>query len=155
MRDTAVSRIDAGLLVLRIGAGLFLLATFGWKKFVGYALLVHSGQAMSGAGLAPLIRAMGFPMPVFLGFYATLNESIGALLVACGLLTRYAAFLAALSMAGAFYVSLRLHEEPSRALLYLTMFTALVFTGPGKLSLDYLLRFRSKEKLTIGKAGVS
>jgi putative oxidoreductase len=144
-----------GLLVLRIGAGLFLLATFGWRKFVGYASLVHSGPAMSSVGLAPLIRAMGFPMPVFLGFYATFNESIGALLVACGLLTRYTAFLAALSMAGAFYVSLRLHEEPLRALLYLAMFTALVFTGPGRLSLDYLLRFRSNEKSTTGEAGAS
>ncbi|HEY2361431.1 MAG TPA: DoxX family protein [Candidatus Angelobacter sp.] len=145
-----VTRIDAGLLVLRFGAGLFLVATFGWRKFLGYAVLVHSGQPMANVGLAPLIKTMGFPFPVFLGFYATFCESIGALLVACGFLTRLASFMAALSMTGAFYVSMRLHEEPLRAVLYLVMFTALVWTGPGKFSIDYLLQSAAKRKLESG-----
>jgi len=132
---------NLGLLVLR-GAGLFLLLTFGWQKFWGYILLVHAGVPLASAGLAPLIRSMGFPAPVFLGFYATFCESLGALLIACGLFTRPAAVLLSLSMAGAFYTSLRLHEEPLRASAYLCIFTALALTGAGRFSVDYWLHKR-------------
>jgi uncharacterized membrane protein YphA (DoxX/SURF4 family) len=135
--------VDIGLLILR-GAGLFLLLTFGWRKFWDYALLVRSGAPLASAGLAPLIRSMGFPMPVFLGFYATLSESLGAFLITCGLLTRTAASLAALSMAGAFYTSQRLQEDPLRASLYLCIFVGLAVTGPGRFSADDWLRTQTR-----------
>src|SRR5258708_13852798 len=134
-------RIDAGLRVLR-GAGLFLAFTFGLQKFVGYVTLIRMGGSLSTSGLAPLIRAMGFPFPGFLAVYAVLSESVGALLIGLGLLTRISAVFGALSMAGAFYTSIRLGEEPLRAALYLVIFLALAVTGPGKYSLDFLLQSR-------------
>jgi uncharacterized membrane protein YphA (DoxX/SURF4 family) len=140
----STTHIDGALFFLRIGSGLFLAVTFGWQKLFGYFILVHSGKSLATSGLAPLIRNMGFPAPAVLAVYAVLNESFGAFLVACGLWTRLASSLAALSMAGALFVSLRLGEEPLRAGLYLVFFSTLALTGPGKFSIDYLLDRRHR-----------
>jgi len=43
-------------------------------------------------------------------------------------------------MAGALYTSVRLGEDWLRAALYLMIFVALILTGPGKFSLDQLLK---------------
>jgi len=137
--------LDAGLLILR-GAGLFLLLTFGWQKLWGYIQLAITGGPWDSLELAPLIRSMGFPAPVLLGIYAMLCESVGALLISCGFLTRWMAILAALSMAGAFYTSLRLQEDPLRAALYLCSFTTVAVAGPGRFSLDYYLQLRAVKK---------
>jgi len=134
-----VSGIDIGLLILR-GAGLFLLLTFGWEKFWLYARLIGTRTPLASAGLTPLIRAMGFPAPALLGIYAALNESVGSLLIACGLWTRLACIFAAMNMAGAFYVSIRLEEEPLRAAVYLVIFATLAITGPGRFSVDHVRR---------------
>jgi putative oxidoreductase len=147
------SGLDLGLLVLR-GAGLFLLLTFGWQKFWDYGLLVRAGVPLANAGLAPLIRSMGFPAPVLLGFYATACESLCALLIAFGFYTRMMAAFAALSMAGAFYTSLRLHEEPLRASAYLCIFLALVLTGPGRFSIDQVLGSRTARQAGDGRTAV-
>jgi uncharacterized membrane protein YphA (DoxX/SURF4 family) len=131
--------VDIGLLILR-SSGLFLLLTFGWQKLFGLAQIIHAGASLSSAGLGPLIRDAGFPAPALAAVYVTLSESIFALLIALGLFTRLSATCAALSMAGAFYFSLRVGEEPLRAALYLLIFGALALTGPGKFSIDHLGR---------------
>jgi putative oxidoreductase len=131
--------VDIGLLILR-SSGLFLLVTCGWQKLFGLAQIIHAGASLSSAGLGPLIREAGFPAPALAAVYVTLSESILALLIALGLFTRLSAACAALSMAGAFYFSLRIGEEPLRAALYLLIFGALVLTGPGRFSIEYLRR---------------
>jgi uncharacterized membrane protein YphA (DoxX/SURF4 family) len=136
--DSAL-RTDLGLLILR-GAGLFLAVTFGRQKVLLYLDVLRSGAPLASSGLAPLIHAMGFPAPGVLGLCATLSESVGALLVACGLFTRLAAGVGTIAMAVALDVSLRLGEEPLRALLYLVIFGSLAVAGPGQFSLDRLLR---------------
>jgi putative oxidoreductase len=143
MKDVLETQSDIGLLILR-GAAFFLAATFGLQKLAGYVTLIHSGEPAATHFLVPLIGSMGFPVPTLLAIYVTLIESVGALLIACGLLTRVAAALAALSMAGAFYTSLRLGEEPLRAALYLIIFAALAVTGPGKFSVDGWLKSRAE-----------
>ena len=129
---------DVGLLILRC-AGLLLAATFGIQKIGWYWAGLHAGKDLSHIGLATLIARMGFPLPVFLALWATFNESIGALLIGCGFLTRILAASSALEMAGALYVSVRLGEDWLRAALYLIIFISLAFTGPGKFSVDHLL----------------
>ena len=83
---------------------------------------------------------MGFPIPVALAIWITFNESIGAFLIGCGLFTRSLAASLALGMVGALYVSVQLREDWLRAALYLIIFTTLILTGPGELSLDCLLK---------------
>jgi|SRR5215471_11181300 len=139
-----ISRLDVGLLLLR-GTGLLLALTFGWQKIGWYREWLHSTTALSGVGLAPLIRSMGFPAPVLLAIWVTLNESIGCLLIACGGFTRIAAASAALGMAGALYVSLRLGEDWMRAALYLIVFSALSITGAGRLSINHFIKTRSSK----------
>jgi uncharacterized membrane protein YphA (DoxX/SURF4 family) len=131
---------NIGLLILR-SSGLFLLLTFGWQKLFGLAQIIHAGASLSSAGLGPLIRDVGFPAPALAAVYVTLSESM----IALGLFTRLSAACAALSMAGAFYFSLRVGEEPLRAALYLLIFGVLALTDPGKFSIDHLLKSRVKQ----------
>ena len=133
---------DLGLLILR-GAGFLLAATFGLQKFSWYWTAFHAGKSLSAIGLAPLVARMGFPTPVVLALWITFNESIGALLIGCGFLTRILAASAALGMAGALYTSVRLHEDWLRAALYLIVFVALALIGPGKFSADYLIKSKT------------
>jgi uncharacterized membrane protein YphA (DoxX/SURF4 family) len=130
---------DFGLLVLR-GAGLLLALTFGVQKIGWYWSALHAGKPFSSIGLAPLIAKMGFPIPVVLAIWITLNESIGAFLIGCGFLTRLLAASLALGMAGALSTSVRLEEDWLRAALYLIIFTTLTLTGPGEFSLDHLIK---------------
>ena len=130
---------DLGLLLLR-GAGLLLALTFGVQKIGLYWSALHAGKSFSSIGLAPLIAKMGFPMPVALAIWITLNESIGAFLVGCGFLTRLIAASLALGMLGALYTSVQLGEDWLWAALYLIIFTTLILTGPGELSLDHILK---------------
>lgn len=144
-RERPASALDLALLVLR-AAALFLLVTYGRQKFGNYFSLLRTGAPLSSSGLTPLIRAVGFPAPAFLGVFAVLCESVGAGLVAAGLATRPAAACLVLSMTGAFYTSMRLGEEPLRALLYAAIFLALAFVGAGAFSLDAVISSRRKAR---------
>ncbi len=108
---------DLGLLALR-SAGFLLALTFGVQKIGWYVTAFHSNKPFSLIGLAPLIAKVGLPMPVILALWITFNESVGAFLIGCGLLTRAFAISAALGMAGALYTSVRLDEDWLRAALY-------------------------------------
>jgi uncharacterized membrane protein YphA (DoxX/SURF4 family) len=80
------------------------------------------------------------PLPIILALWVKLNESIGALFVGIGFLSRFAAASIALGMVGALYTSMRLGEDWLQAALYLIIFTGLTFTGPGRFSVDQLLK---------------
>ena len=137
--------IDTGLLLLR-GAGVLLAVTFGIQKIGWYVTAFHTGKPLSSIGLAPLIAHVGFQLPVVLALWITLNESIGAVLIGIGFLTRFAAASVALGMIGALYTSVRLGEDWLRAALYLIIFVGLTFTGPGKFSIDHLLQRRKTNR---------
>ena len=133
--------IDTGLLFLR-AAGFLLAFTFGIQKIGWYVTALHAGKPWSSIGLAPLIAHVGFPLPVILACWITLNESIGAFFIGIGFLTRFVAASVAIGMIGALYTSVELQEDWLRAALYLIISIALIFTGPGKFSIDHLLQTR-------------
>jgi uncharacterized membrane protein YphA (DoxX/SURF4 family) len=118
----AAVRLEAGLLALRIGAGVSFVLLFGLKQSQGANVFIYNPGR-----LWPLLAL-----------------SFGALLVAIGFRTRLAAGAVALAWAWAVYSGLQGRAEwfalPTRAFLYFILFTALALTGPGKFSLDYLLR---------------
>src|SRR5213083_3156139 len=142
---------DWGLLVLR-SAGFLLVFTFGLQKIGWYISAFQSDKPFSSIGLVPLIAHIGFPAPVILALWITFNESIGALFLGCGLLTRVLAASAALGMAGALYTSVRLGEDWLRAALYLIIFVTLSLTGAGKFSVDHLFK-RKKSPTTMERMG--
>ena len=77
--------LDAGLLMLRIGAGFSLFALFGLAKVKSaFAFSVHHQPWI----FIEFLRRLGFPLPTVAAFVQTLNESLGALFVLIGFYTR-------------------------------------------------------------------
>lgn len=121
---------DVGLAFLRLaGVGL---ASHGWQKVFGGGM----------SGIEATVDKMGFPLPVVFAWCAAGAELAGGLLVAVGLFTRGAATFAAITM----FVAAFLHHATDdfatreKALAYLVIMLALACIGPGKWSLDGLVR---------------
>ena len=118
------------LAVLRIMAGLLFLA-HGTQKFLGFP----SGER-AGSGLA-----LDNP-----GAFAGLIEIVAGALIAFGLFTRPAAFLASGTMAVAYWYAhapqnfFPVNNMGDAAILYCFVFLYLVFAGPGAWSLDSVRR---------------
>lgn len=112
--------------VLRIMAGLLFLA-HGTQKFLGFP----DGQ-MAGMGLA-----LDNP-----GAYAGIVELVAGALIALGLFTRPAAFLASGTMAAAYFIGHApqnfwpVNNMGDAAILYCFVFLYFVFRGPGALSVE-------------------
>ncbi len=87
---------------------------------------------------------MGFPVPVVFAAAAALTQFLGGALVAVGFATRPAAFMILTVMC--FAAFLRHAGQPfgakELALAYASVSLALIFTGPGRLSLDSLFGFK-------------
>lgn len=138
---TKCKLLDLGLLLLRCGLGLCLVIVHGWSK-LGHAVAFCRGQNWE---LVQLVRSLGFPAPGFFAVCAALTESVGAVLVACGLCTRSAAATVAFNMMVATYADLKDGTSIESACLYGLPFFAISLAGPGTLSLDYLRKqFRQK-----------
>ncbi|HNP07799.1 MAG TPA: DoxX family protein [Cyclobacteriaceae bacterium] len=116
---------DAGLLVLRVGAGLLLA--------FGHGL----GKMPPSEGFIGGVEKLGFPMPVFFAWMAGLSEFFGGILIALGLFTRPAAFLVTCTMATAAF--LRHADDPfgtkEKALLYFVIGIFFFLSGGGKYGL--------------------
>lgn len=126
--------LDAGLLVLRMGAAFSLFALFGLPKVkAAIALSIHHEPWP----FIEFLRQLGFPLPSVAAFVQTINESLGAVFVLVGFFGRIAATFLAVGFAVATYCSARIHQ-PSvfMAACYCLMFTVLALTGPGRISID-------------------
>jgi putative oxidoreductase len=135
---------DIAALILRLAGGAIFLP-HGWPKV--------AGEGCPGAFAADI--AAGYGIPVILGYLAAYAEVIGALLLIAGLLTRLDALLLGATMFVAAFIVLlpdTLYEVPAGAikvfvvvqgielpLALLAICTAVLLTGPGRLSLDHVL----------------
>lgn len=115
------------LAALRIMSGLLFLA-HGTQKF----LMFPAGER-AGSGLA-------FDNPAA---WAGIIELVTGTLIALGLFTRPAAFLASGTMAVAYFMA-HAPQDPfpvnnmgDAAILYCFVFLLFVFTGPGRFALDH------------------
>lgn len=136
MSPTSVRMRDVGLLLLRVFAGLALALAHGWGK------LPPSERFMAG------VAEMGFPFAPVFAWAAGLSETVGGLLIALGLLTRPAAALVLVTMVVAAFVRQAGDPFLERELALLYGFVAMQFllSGPGRLSLDALVRRRRAEQ---------
>jgi putative oxidoreductase len=117
------------LLVLRVGAGSLMLMKHGLDK------LMHFSQ-----------KAGGFADPFGIGSTASLSlavfaEFFCAVFIILGLFTRLATIPLIIAMSVALFVA---HQgdffgKGELAGLFLIVFVTLLFTGPGKVSLDRLI----------------
>ena len=127
------SHSERALLLLRVVAG-FLFVCHGAQKLFG-AFGGMPGGVTASAGSLP--------------WFAGIIELVAGTLIALGLLTRAAAFIASGQMAVAYFMAhapqgfwpIKNHGE--LAALYCFLFFYLFFRGPGRYSLDYLWRRRS------------
>lgn len=126
------ARAPIALSVLRVMSGLLFLA-HGTQKFLSFP----AGDR-AGAGWA-------FDNP---GAYAGLVELVTGTLIALGLFTRPAAFLASGTMAAAYFIGHAsqgfwpVNNMGDAAILYCFVFLYFVFAGPGPWSVDASLRGR-------------
>lgn len=122
---------DLGLLVMRLGFGFYMLFGHGWPKL------------MMAMGDGPV----QFADPIGLGVTASLYAAIFAeflcsLLIIVGFQTRIAASVLAFTMLVA---ALIVHAadpmaKKELAFVYAFYYIGLMGTGPGRFSLDHLLR---------------
>lgn len=128
---------SVGLLVLRLGAGGFMLFGHGWGKLADFG-----------------DKAVHFPDPLGIGSstaslaLAVSAEVFCALAVMIGLATRVAAVPLIVTMLVAAFV---IHaDDPwakkEFALLYAIPFLTLVLTGPGRFSADHYLGPRLRRR---------
>lgn len=116
------------LLALRVSFGWAMFTCHGLDKFKNFSSMAdHFADPL---GLGP---KLSFSLVVF-------AEVAGALLVAVGFLTRFAALTLVIDMGVAFVMvhktALTGTHNGELALLYLAAFTAILFAGPGKFSAD-------------------
>lgn len=157
-RDAALQprmSVDAAALLLRLVAGLIFIPH-------GYSKVFGAGGAAAFAADMP-----GYHIPAFLGYLAAYSEFFGALLLIVGLLTRLDAFLLFCTMSVAAFVvqlpdvlndiqpdTIRLFAavrgiETPLALACITLAIAII--GPGRFSIDHLLRLETRFAALAGK----
>jgi putative oxidoreductase len=139
--DSTSGALNAGLLILRVGAGLSVFLKHGVEKLTGYSTMVQH-----------------FPDPIHIGAHASLAyalvaDGICSLLVAVGLVTRPSAFLGLINLLTAFFLvhhAAFFGKDHGAELVwvYITIYTALIFTGPGRFSIDRLLSARRLQQGT-------
>ena len=122
-------------LVLRLVFGLFMLAGHGWRKLIGFSDIAEG-----------FMDFMGLGSTVSLGL-AVFAEVVCAALVALGLFTRAALIPLIITMGVAAFIRhgpdpLFMGSGPSKepALLFMGAFLAIFLAGPGKFSLDAMIR---------------
>ena len=131
--DRSTHHAPAMLSVLRIVVGLLFLE-HGTQKFLAFP----PGE-MAGGGWA-----LSHP-----GHYAGIIELVAGALIALGLFTRPAAFLASGTMAVAYWIAhapqnpFPVNNSGDAAILYCFVFLYLVFAGPGPWSIDARLGRRT------------
>jgi putative oxidoreductase len=125
--DTASVNTSYGLLVLRL-AGLSLFLKHGWEKLSGYSTMVQH-----------------FPDPIHVGAhaglaFALLSDGICSVLVLIGLATRPAAVVILINLLVAFsfvhHAAYFSNPHVELVVLLLLIFATLLFTGPGRFSVD-------------------
>ncbi|NBB72950.1 MAG: DoxX family membrane protein [Bacteroidetes bacterium] len=121
---------DYGILLIRLGFGLYMFFGHGWGKIsAGPERWTELGGTMGLFGITFL--------PVVWGFLAAIAESVCALLVTAGFLFRPALIL----LIGNMIVAASMHiitgnGSPEMAILYGLVWLGLLFVGPGPYSLD-------------------
>lgn len=131
MNSWRENSFNFGVLWLRVLTGLGISFVHGYGKVFGGNIDKFAGG----------VAEMGFPAPVFFAWTAALTEFVGGIFIALGLGTRIAAFFLFVNMSVAAFI--RHGSDPfdvkELALLYWTMTGAIMFIGPGLLSLDHFI----------------
>jgi putative oxidoreductase len=125
-----------GLFLLRLILGVVMFVA-GWKKLFDFGVPMFA-KALAG---------LGMPLPEFLAWAVTLVEVVGGAFIIIGLLSRLSALLLAIDMVVAIllvtihvgFLSSSGKSGVELNLLLIAGFMAILFAGPGPISVDRLL----------------
>ena len=131
---------DLGLLFLRLGVGVSMIAFFGLTKIRDASAFLHTGQW----SFVDFNRKVGLPLPVLIAFAQTANETLVALLLALGLGGRMPGLLLFIGFVAATACSMKAQESWLLPGYFALIFGTLALTGPGRLTLDSLLKWRAR-----------
>ncbi|MEK9603327.1 MAG: DoxX family protein [Flavobacteriaceae bacterium] len=123
---------ETSYLIMRFFTGLMMCYYHGWSKLMADA----SRWEKLGSTITQWMGLDALSIPF--GFIASFSESIGALLIAFGLLTRPAAFLMGFTMlvASTKKISEGGFDGSELAILYLILSLVIFSKGSGRFSLD-------------------
>ena len=127
-REQTEFAMSLGLLVLRVGVGMLMLAGHGWGKLMGFTEMAQKFP-----------DPLGVTPPVSLAL-AVFGELVCSALVALGIYTRLAAIPPLVTMAVAAFM---VHAgdpwaDKEMAVVYGLGFLALIIAGGGRFALDRL-----------------
>lgn len=130
----------------RMALGLTIL-----RVIVGIVFIVHGSQKLFVFGLHGVTQGFtqfGVPLPTLSAPVVTFVELLGGIALVLGLFTRIAAILLAIDMVGAIvFVHAKngffLPTGYEYALMLLTVFVAIVVSGPGAYAIDDRFMSRS------------
>ena len=131
---------DFGLLFLRIGFGILFIFHGAPKLFGGPEMWEQVGGAMQNFGITFA--------PMFFGFMAAFAEFFGGILLIFGLYTLPALVLLIITMLVATFSHILQGDsygQIAHPLKAAVAFAALLFTGPGRYSMDQKLK-RSRRR---------
>lgn len=131
-----------GHLFLRLSTGILMLTFHGYGKIKGAISYFMSGSEWK---FIQTVESLGFPYPTAFATAAALSESLGALLLAVGLLTRTSAAFLAVTMGVAVYRHATTDLRIELALLYLAISLFFIVSGPNRYSLDWKIGSRKKK----------
>jgi len=139
LATTTPNSADIGLLIIRVWFGLVMAFAHGWGKMFG-----------DSTKFVGFLDKQGFPAPEVMAVFAGLAEFVAAIFIAIGLLTRASAVPLIVTMLIAAFVvhgdhAWRKQEFP---LMYAFAFLALLISGPGRYSVDHVLKQRMGDKDT-------
>lgn len=126
------------------------------RLIVGVIMLAHGYQKLTAIGpgqFGVALGELGVPAPIVMGYVVTFTELIGGALLIIGLLSRLAALALTTTLAVA--IALSHWGDPlispasggtakELPLALIAGFLVVLFTGPGALSLDRLLRIEPR-----------
>lgn len=120
------SAFSFAMLVLRLGAGSLLMVKHGFDKLIHFSEKAAHFSDPFGIGSTPSLA-----MVVFAEFFC-------AIFIILGLFTRLATIPVIIAMSVALFMAHdgKLFTEGELSALFLTCYLTLLFTGPGKISLD-------------------
>src|SRR5262245_2693470 len=124
---------DWGLLLLRLGFAGLLIYLHGFARLGrAFNYAVH-GQTWT---FVSLVERLGFPFPGAFAVISAMSESMGALLVGLGVLTRPAALFVVVNMAVATASEASKGDPWELPALYLLPALVVLVAGPGRLGLQ-------------------
>ncbi|KYP15346.1 DoxX family protein [Flavihumibacter sp. CACIAM 22H1] len=113
------------------------------RALTGWLIFRHSLELFDINGLIDFLRQAKVPLPAFSAYTAKLIELVGGIFLILGLFTKWITPLLMLIMLG---VIATMHHwnfyEGEHPLLFLLLFAAFFFYGPGPWSLDKRIQTR-------------